>query len=417
MLLAVESLVQETACAEIWFNELRLSQMDEKGGWAALARADIRLADLGTFTLAATARSRGFGTLEQRVNERSREDVYTVDASASIEAGKLLPKKLGLQIPVYAGISRTSSTPEYDPYDLDIKLQDKLKDLNGTDKDSIRNDAQDITTIKTINFTNVKKLKTDGKRPKIWSVSNFDLNYSYIQTLSHNPLIERDEMRRTRGAIGYTYSPQSKPFEPFKKMIKSNSKWLSLIKDVNFNYAPSQISFKADVFRQFGSTRPRNVGGGPYKIPETYNKFFTFDRYYIVQWRLTNSINLDFSATNNARIDEPFGRIDTKDKKDTLRSRLFKGGRNTNYQQEATVTYNVPTNKIPLLDWTTLTATYNTKYNWLAASLLARTPEINLGNTLANTQTRTINGCPVSYTHLAAYLSLSLKFPMIGLTG
>lgn len=98
-------------------------------------------------------------------------------------------------------------------------------------------------------------------------------------------------------------------------MIKSNSKWLSLIKDVNFNYAPSQISFKADVFRQFGSTRPRNVGGGPYKIPETYNKFFTFDRYYIVQWRLTNSINLDFSATNNARIDEPFGRIDTKDKK------------------------------------------------------------------------------------------------------
>ncbi|MGB3005451.1 MAG: cell surface protein SprA [Chitinophagaceae bacterium] len=392
MLLAVESLVQETACAEIWFNELRLSQMDEKGGWAALARADIRLADLGTFTLAATARSRGFGTLEQRVNERSREDVYTVDASASIEAGKLLPKKLGLQIPVYAGISRTSSTPEYDPYDLDIKLQDKLKDLNGTDKDSIRNDAQDITTIKTINFTNVKKLKTDGKRPKIWSVSNFDLNYSYIQTLSHNPLIERDEMRRTRGAIGYTYSPQSKPFEPFKKMIKSNSKWLSLIKDVNFNYAPSQISFKADVFRQFGSTRPRNVGGGPYKIPETYNKFFTFDRYYIVQWRLTNSINLDFSATNNARIDEPFGRIDTKDKKDTLRSGLFKGGRNTNYQQEATVTYNVPTNKIPLLDWTTLTATYNTKYNWLAASLLARTPEINLGNTLANTQTRTING-------------------------
>ena len=120
-----------------------------------------------------------------------------------------------------------------------------------------------------------RKLKTDGKRPKIWSVTNFDFNYSYIQTLSHNPLIEKDELRRTRGALGYTYAHRTKPFEPFKKLIKSKSPWLALIKDFNFNYAPSQISFRADVFRQFGATRPRNVGGGPYKIPETYNKYFT----------------------------------------------------------------------------------------------------------------------------------------------
>lgn len=52
----------------------------------------------------------------------------------------------------------------------------------------------------------------------------------------------------------------------------------------------------------------------------------------------------------------------------------------------------MPTQKIPLLSWTTLRASYNTKYNWLAGSLLARTPEVNLGNILSNTQTRTING-------------------------
>ncbi len=390
MLLAVENVKQESLCAEVWFNELRFSKLDEAGGWAALARAEIRLADLGTLTLSGTARSRGFGPLEGRVNDRQREDIYTFDVSASIEAGKLLPKKLGLQIPLYAGISQVHKTPEYDPYALDLKLKDVLKDAPGDKRDSIRNDAKDITTIKTINLTNVKKLKTDGKRPKIWSVTNFDFNYSYIQTLNQNPLIEKDELRRTRGALGYSYAPQSKPFEPFKKLIKSKSKWLQLIKDINFNYTPSQISFKADVFRQFGATRVRNVGGGPYKIPETYNKYFTFDRYYIMQWNLTRSIAIDFMATNNARIDEPFGRIDSKIKKDSIRNNLFKGGRNTNYRQEVTATYNVPTNKIPLLDWTTLRASYNTKYNWLASSQL---PESRLlGNTLANTQTRTING-------------------------
>ncbi|HEX2628737.1 MAG TPA: cell surface protein SprA, partial [Chitinophagaceae bacterium] len=162
----------------------------------------------------------------------------------------------------------------------------------------------------------------------------------------------------------------------------------------NINYAPSQLSFKADIFRQFGRFQARNVDGGPYKSPETYDKYFTFDRYYILQWNLTRSLSLDFSATNYARVDEPFGRIDTKAKKDSVRENLLKGGRNTQYQQEVTLTYNVPTQKIPLLDWTSVRASLNTKYNWLAQSLLGRSlnPPIDLGNTISNTQTRTING-------------------------
>lgn len=388
MMLAVENTHLEQACAEVWFNELRLSQLDEKGGWAALGRMDINLADLGKITVAGTARSAGFGTLEQRVNERSRENVYSFDVTANIDAGKLLPKNWGIQIPVYAGLSRIESTPEYDPYDLDIKLRDKMNQANGNAKDSIKRDAQDVMTIKTLNFTNVKKLKTDGKRPKIWSASNFDVSYSFLETRQHNPLIENYEMRRTRAALGYNYAPQPKYVEPFKRLIKSKSRWLDLVRDFNFNYVPSQLSFRADVFRQFGATRPKNVGGGPYKIPETYDKFYTFDRYYILQWNLTRSISFDFTATNNARVDEPFGRIDTEEEKDSVRSNFLKGGRNTQYAQQAIFTYTVPMQKIPLLDWTTLRASYGANYNWLASSILAR----SLGNTISNTQTRTLNG-------------------------
>jgi cell surface protein SprA len=389
MMMAIENTSTEVACAEVWFNELRLSHLDENGGAAALARMDIKLADLGGITVAGTMRTHGFGTLEQRVNERSREDVYTFDISANIDGGKLFPKKFGLQIPIYAGFSGIYSTPEYDALDKDIRLADKLNETSSkTDRDSIREQSQDVTTIKTINFTNVRKLKTDGKKPMPWSFTNLDFNYSYIITERHNPLIENDELRKTRAAVGYNYAPQPKYMEPFKKMIKSKSKWLTIFKDFNFNLIPSQLSFRADVFRQFGATRLRNIGGGPYKIPETYNKYFTFDRYYIFQWSLTRSISLDFTATNNARVDEPFGRIDTKEKKDSVRKNLFKGGRNTQYQHQLTLTYNLPTQKIPFLDWTTMRASYATRYNWLAASLLAR----SLGNTLSNTQTRTVNG-------------------------
>ena len=93
MLLAVENAVEKPICTEVWFNELRYSNLDEEGGWAAIGRVDVRLADLGTISIAGAAKTQGFGTLEQKVNDRSREDVRTFDLAANIDAGKLLPKK------------------------------------------------------------------------------------------------------------------------------------------------------------------------------------------------------------------------------------------------------------------------------------------------------------------------------------
>ena len=388
MFMGIENKKFEPISAEVWFNELRLSHLDEKGGWAAIGRLDITGADLFNLSISATARSTGFGTLEQRVNERSREDFAQIDVATNIDAGKLLPRKLGMQIPVYAGISRTSSTPEYDPYDLDIKLRDKIRDKSKPIRDSIRREAVDETTIKTLTLTNVRKLKLNNKKPQFWDISNFDGNYSYTKIQRKNPLIDHDEVTRTRGALGYNFAPQPKFIEPFKRLIKSNSKWLSFIKDFNFNYRPSQISVKADVFRQFGALQPKNVGGGPYKIPESYDKFFTFDRYYILRWDLTRSISLDYNAINNARIDEPFGRINTKQKKDTVRENFFKGGRNTRFHQDATFTYNFPTNKFPLIDWTSIRGSYRAEYDWIGASLLAKP----LGNTITNGQTKNVTG-------------------------
>lgn len=388
MFLGIQNVKQETTGAEVWFNELRLSRLDEKGGWAALGRVDLRLADLGSLTLAGSTRSRGFGTLEQRVNERSREDFYQFDISSNLDLGKLVPKKAALQIPVYAGISKTNSTPEYDPYDLDIKLQDKLEAVSGKQRDSIRRDAVDQLTIKTVNFTNVKKNRTSNKPVQPWDVSNLDFNYSYTHQERSNPIIEAEDIKRTRGAVGYNFAPQQRFIEPLKRLIKSNSPWLSLIRDFNFNYKPSTISVKADVLRQFGSLRSRNVGGDGFKLPETFDKYFYFDRYYSLRWDFTRSLSLDFNAVNNARVDEPIGRLDNKAEKDTVKKNFWKGGRTTRYHHDATLSYNLPTNKIPFLDWTMIRATYTAKYDWVAASLLTR----ELGNTLLNGQTRNLNG-------------------------
>ncbi len=131
-------------------------------------------------------------------------------------------------------------------------------------------------------------------------------------------------------------------------------------RDFNYNFNPSLLSFRADVDRQFGQYVPRIVNTYDSKVERvdtTYDKYFTFDRYYNARWDLTRSLNFDFSATNFARVDEPYGKINTPAKRDSVRHNFWDGGRNTLYQQRATVSYNLPLSKLPFADW--ITARYN----------------------------------------------------------
>jgi cell surface protein SprA len=388
-LVGVENNSGQVKSAEVWVNELRLSRLDEEGGYAALGRVDMQLADLGTLSVSANTYTAGFGTIEQQVNERARQNLLQFDAALSIDAGKLLPKKAGITIPVFASINKTIITPEYDPYDLDLDFKEKLK-TPGLDKDSARRAALDETTIKTLNFTNVR-FAQNTRKPAPWRLSNFDFSYSVTQFTQTSPIITINQLTKHRAGLGYNYTASSKFIEPFKKWIKNKSIWLTPIKDLNFNPLPSLISFRADVNRQFGRFVPRIVNSFDNtveRVDTTYDKYFTFDRYYNLRWDLTRALNIDFSATNFARVDEPFGALDNKFKKDSVRDNFLDGGRNTLYQQRATLSYNFPLNKLPITDWITARYNYTTTYNWIGASLLA----VNLGNTIENSQQNGLTG-------------------------
>ena len=71
----------------VWANELRLTDFNEEGGWAAVARMNATLADLGNVNLAANMSTPGWGGLEERVQERSRETIKGIDANGTITIG------------------------------------------------------------------------------------------------------------------------------------------------------------------------------------------------------------------------------------------------------------------------------------------------------------------------------------------
>ncbi|HEX4850400.1 MAG TPA: cell surface protein SprA, partial [Puia sp.] len=385
--LGVQNARQPSVCTEVWFDELRLSEINDHGGYAATGRVDIKLADLGTVYVSGAVRTVGFGTIDQNINARSFDNNTQVDAATNLELGRLLPKKAGISVPFYASVSKTVSTPEFDPFDLDIKLADKLKAAPADKRDSIKEQAIDEVTIKSFNFTNVRKNNTSGKRLKIWSIENFDVSYSYTRSEHHSPVAEEDELINYKGGLGYNFAGLPKYWEPFKKPMKGKSAWFALIRDFNINPVPAVLSFRADINRQFGAYRSRNIDGPKGALPETFNKFFTFDRSYILRWDITRSINIDFTAINRAWVDEDSGRL-TKEGRQKMWDNFWKGGRTVLYTQNANFTYTLPTNKLPIIDWTTVRLGYGSGYSWNTASLLAK----SLGNSIQNTQKKDLTG-------------------------
>ncbi len=403
--------ISGTHCVETWINELRLNGFNEQGGYAGQARVDIKLADLGNVSVAGNYSSIGWGSIEQKLIQRQREEIVQYDISTNLELGKFLPEKSGLRIPFYAQYSNITKNPEYDPYDLDIKLKDKINnEADPTKRDEIRSMAQDITTVRGFNFTNVRKERTGGARkiPLPWNIENFSLTYAFNQQRKRDPFIINDQQNQYKGGLDYQYATGLKPIQPFKKLIKKD-KYFKWITEINFNPIPNTYGFNTNLERLVQTTTYRFAGEDP-SLNTYYNRRFTWDRNYDLGWDITKNLRFNFDATARSLIDEPqqyksdgFTAYTTAERRDSIWQNVKSLGRPKNYTHNASLNYTLPLKMIPLMDWITVKASYTGGYNWTAQSLKLQyleTPaqyanEVNmrsLGNVIQNNSVRQING-------------------------
>ncbi|MFC2098957.1 cell surface protein SprA, partial [Bacteroidota bacterium] len=382
-------------CGEIWLNELRLTDFNQDGGWAANARMTAKLADLGTVTLAGNTSTPGFGSIEKKVNERSKEQVLQYDISSNIELGKFFPEKSGVTIPMFIGYSESRINPQYNPLDPDIPLKSALRNAETKEeKDEIKRTAQDFTRRKSLNFTNVRKQKLEGT-PRFYDIANWTVSYSQSETFTRDINTEYDVRKRHRGALNYNFNTRPKNVTPFAQANIFTSPSLRILKDFNFYFYPSRFSFRTDLNRNYGERKLRNLANPGVRIDTIVSKNFLWNRYYDLKFDLTNALKLDYSATNTSRIDEPYGVYnkqvsDYEQKRDSLWREILTFGRNVRYNHNLNASYTVPINKIPLLNWVTLNARYGATYQWDVGPLTADT--IDLGNIIKNSNGMQLNG-------------------------
>lgn len=385
---------RQSRCFEVWVNELRVNGFDEKGGVAALARLNLQLADLGTVGVSGNYSSIGFGALDQRLAQRSREQVVQYDITANIELGKFFRETSGIRIPFYAQYSNTVRSPQFDPYDLDIELKDKLNEAPSREvRDSIRNQAIDYTALKTYSFTNVRKERSkQAGTPMPWNIENFSASYSYANTVHRDPIIELDNLDQYRGSLDYNFTRKVNYIQPFKKLVKKD-KYLKFITDFNFNPLPNSFAMNNMMDRQ---NQRRHFRFSDPNYSFWVNKRFLWNRNYNMQWDLTRSLKLTLNAATNTIIDEipeigPDG-LRNDDYSPALNRQVILDnirsfGRTKNYTHNVNLNYTVPLKNFPFLDFVTLRANASATYGWNRAALRQE----YLGNVIQNSQTRGAN--------------------------
>ena len=383
-------------CAQVWVNELRLTDFDQSGGWAAIARLNTTLADLGNLNVAGNYSTPYWGSIDKRVSERQRDTRYGVDISSNLELGKFLPKESGVRVPFYAGFAEEYIDPQFDPLSPDILWDDATRTLTAAERREQLKKVRTYTRRRSFNFTNVRKERTGGNtKEHLWDVENLALTYAYSDREYHDVNTAYENERSYRGSLAFNHAPKPKLVKPFENVSFLSSNWLKLIREFNFYLGLKQLNMRTSVDRTYIE---RLIQPNPdiESLPQrpTYNKTFNWDSQYGFRYELTKSLKLDFNANNNSVIGETPGIVNPKYQdtyqawKDSVLRSVSDWGEATSYNQTINLTYQLPLDKIPLTDWITANTTYAAGYQWNRAPF----QQDSIGGVVQNSQNISLNG-------------------------
>jgi len=391
-------------CAEVWFNELRLSDMDNEGGWAATLALDTNIADFINISATARQSTSGFGNIEQGPSERDQIDKKQYDLISNINVGQLFPEKWGLNIPLNYGQGEEYITPEYDQQYRDITLSSRIDQAESQeDKDAILKQSEDYTKRKSINLIGVNKQRTnDDKTPRFYDMENLTFNYSYNEVNHRDYEIENMLDQNVRAGVNYNFNFNSIKLEPLKNNDSIfNSKYLKILKDFNINLLPASISINTDYIRQFNKQKFRevdltqdNIG-----IQELFRRNYSFDFQLAINYPISENLTLNYNAANNNIVRNYFVDDEINGLQDSeldVWDRFFDIGDPNRQVQQIAINYDLPLNKIPTFNFLKTTYSYTGDYQWqkgsdLFGNLTLDGQTYDLGNSISNANTHNVN--------------------------
>ncbi|HPT43105.1 MAG TPA: cell surface protein SprA [Paludibacteraceae bacterium] len=402
IMIGIRNVSGNVKSGEVWVNEMRMSEFDENAGWAGIANLSVGLSDLGSVNVSGRAETSGFGGLESTITNRSMDDTYQMNLSAALDLGRFLPEQAKLQIPAYFTYTTETVSPKYNPLDNDILLKDALDNLQSKlEKDSLKNVSQSVVTTKSFNVTNAK-INVKSKKPKFYDPANITFSISSNETDEHTPEIFQNLTKQQRAAANYSFSFNNEPWEPFKKSKGMKSPALKLIKEFNVYYLPTSLSYNTSLNRAYSQILLRDLLTGVSPLSQSTSsgsisssKDFMWNRQFDIQYNITRGLKVGLQTAMNANIAEPqftpeIGKEYYEQWRDTVWYNIKKMGTPYTYQQVFDASWKIPIDKLPLLDWITSNAQYNSTYSWNRSATMEGGTDI--GNVASSMGSMSLDG-------------------------
>lgn len=395
MLIGVRNNSSTVKDAVVWINELKVTDFDEDGGWAAKGSLNLTLSDIATVNVSGYKETSGFGAVDESLSSRATDDLEQYNVAVQVDLGRFLPEKVKLKAPVYYSVSNEKTTPKYNPLDQDVLLEDALEAATSeAARDSILTYAISKSISKNLSVSGLK-FDIQSKKPKPWDPANLTLSYSSSKSSNSDSTTEYENQSDYRGSLDYNYSPYVKGLTPFS-FIKSKSKDLKFIKEWELNYLPSSIGFYNNISRYYYELQSRNLSEVLVDIPVSVSKNFIWDRSLSLSWNLTKQLTMTFNSNTTAYIQETVGAVD-KDLypteyecwRDTVWNSIKNLGDPQEYNQTFSASYKLPFSKIPSLSFISGSVSYNASYDWDKGVELDGE---DMGNTISNQSIFSVEG-------------------------
>jgi hypothetical protein len=352
----------------LWVNEIRLSEIENDGGYAGNASLNFNMGDLATVNATGSYTSVGFGNIDSKPAERTQSTQSSFSINTAVNLDKFLPEKTGVKIPLNYSYSQTIEDPKYNPLDTDVEFN------KAPNKDQLKKIARTYTQQRSISIVNMHKERVNpNKKPKFYDIENVSVTVGYNDDYFRDIYTKKNYRQYLRGYIDYNYSFKPWTIKPFNKMISDtakSTKYLRWIKEFNINPIPTRISFRTEIDRNYNELEFRNVeailnGDMNNNFDAIRNRNFFFGWQYGLGFNFTKSLKLEInSATRTLNDNLDVNSMDNK----SIFGNVFRAGRPVLYNHKAQLNYRLPFQYLPYLDFIEAEVGYGFTYNWAARS-------------------------------------------------
>ncbi len=276
---------------EVWFNELRLSDIEQERGMAMRARANMRIGTFGTVNAEVEKKDADFHNVAQRFG--SGNNSISRSLNTSINAEQVLPQFLGISMPVSFNLRSGSSHPKYFP-GLDRRVTNA--DLKS---DSLLTRIESVTEQTGFNVSLRRRVKS-----KNFFVKNTFDNMSFSLGRSKNsqrsPTIAKSENVNWTGNFDYRLDFGKNNY--FKLLS-----WLpglpliDKLKETKFYYTPQNISMKLSGNKTH-SEKTNRIQNTNALADTNITKSFIFDRSLRTSMKVFESLSLDISRAYKSQM-------------------------------------------------------------------------------------------------------------------